>query len=267
MATPAEPATEEVETPVTEETPTEETTTEDPAKGLETTEETTEETPEVPEGETPPEETPTEEETTEETPEGETEEPVDEKERNRRGFADRTRIKNDVTRDIGPQVPTQTAEELVGEGMDPAMAEVEALRQEVQRDKVISSITELNSSLNTDANQILRDFPVFDENNKKDYDGKFAKDVEAQYKKYSGYTTDQTGAYVLNANFPLYEFYAWAAGLRGSGTKAGAVQGQKQAEQMIAAAETPASTGPVEKPTTDDDNFLKGLKGETTNTP
>jgi len=209
---------------------------------------------ETEEGEQPPEK---------ETPEeAEEETPVDPKERNRRGYAERTKLKSQVSEALAPQLQQQTAEQLVEQGVDPALAEIEALKQDIEHERFINQVTELNSGLNTDANNVMRDFPVFDEKSKQ-YDAAFTEKVEKLYKEAAGFKLDPTGQFVLSANLSLYDFYQQMAEFRGSGVKQGAVEGQKAAEKMLASAESPTSTAPAGKE--EDDPFLAGLTGKRTN--
>lgn len=190
----------------------------------------------------------------------------DEKERAQRGYSERRQLKQKVTTALStnPEYTPQTEGELVEQGVDPALAGIEALRQQVQLDKIVNDLTDLNASMNADSNAILRDFPVFDPSKKGTYDEKFARQVENLYKKYSNYQMDEKGGYITRADVPLYEFYAFAAQARGSGTSQGQVQGQKAAENMLSAAEEPSSAPAPKKGGNDseDDLFLAGLKGE-----
>lgn len=207
-----------------------------------------------------------EDEETEEKSE-ETEESGDEKEVAQRGYAERRQLKEKVTKGLAdrPEYIPQSAEELEEAGMDPALAGIEALRQEVRRDQIINELTELNASVNTDANGVLREFPVYDPNSK-DYDEKFAKDVEQLYRKYANFEMDPTGSYITRADIPLGEFFRFAAQSRGTGSQQAEIQGQKAAEKMLAATDEPSSapetTTKSGSDSGEDDLWLAGLRGE-----
>ena len=54
----------------------------------------------------------------------------------------------------------QTAEELIEQGMDPAMARVESLEQGQKMDKFNAHVTDLNANLNVESLQVMADFPL-----------------------------------------------------------------------------------------------------------
>jgi len=188
-------------------------------------------------------------------------------ERARRGYADRHRMKEKVTQALAtqPEYTPQTAEELEAEGKDPALAQVEALRQSVELDRIVNQLTELNATVNSDANAVLRDFPIFDPQSK-DYDKQFTESVANLYMEISNFQVDEKNGIIVNASYPLYKFYEAFAGARSSGMKLAAVEGQKAAEQQLSASETPSSEGEATKPTKEDsDPFLAGLMGKASN--
>lgn len=186
----------------------------------------------------------------------------DPKERNRRGFAERQKVRADVTATLDKIAKPQTAEELIeSKGLEPAEAEVEALRQEMQRNQTIQEITELNNGLHADAENVIRDFPVFDAGSD-DYDGKFAERVDALWKEAADYKTNESGDVVLQARIPIYKFYQTFADARDAGVAVGEARGQKVAEKELAAVETPAASkpaAPADKMSADERAFLKGL--------
>lgn len=202
----------------------------------------------------------------EEKPTEETPEPEPEKAQNQRGYAERRQLKEKVTAGLAdqPGYTPQTSEELEATGMDPALAGIEALRQEVRRDQIVNELTELNSSVNTDANTVLREHPVYDPKSK-DYDEKFAKQVEERYKQYAHFEMDPTNSFIVRADIPLGEFFSFAAQSRGTGSTQAEVQGQKAAEQMLSSAEEPSSAPEPSKSSgseTEDDLWLAGLQGK-----
>jgi hypothetical protein len=178
-------------------------------------------------------------------------------------FQERARLRSDVAQTLDSIAKPQTTEDLVAQGVDPALAEVEALKQDLNRKEVINYVADLNASLNSDASNLMRDYPVFKADSP-EYDEQFDKEVEGLYKRMGGFKTDPSGRFVIQAA-PLYDFYAAFAKARGSGAKAGVVKGQKAAEKMLAAADTPSSGSPqAASGSTDENPFLKGLKGGAT---
>lgn len=180
-------------------------------------------------------------------------------ERNRKGYAERQAVRRQVTQLVDNSAEPFTAADLIEQGVDPALAEIEALKADIQRKEVIQNITELNTGLVGDATQVVRDFPVFDEKSK-EYDPSFAKEVEDLYKEASQLVTDPNSGLVLQANVPLYKFYQAAAKWRGAGAVQATARGQKAAERQLAAADPgPSSSATKSQP---DDPFLRGLTGK-----
>ena len=138
---------------------------------------------------------------------------------------------------------------------DPILAEIQALRQENQMAAFNQHVSETNASLNTESLQLMADYPVFDSKSKQ-YNEHLATQVNALYQRVAGIETDQKTGLITNVQTLPYDFYKSFADIHSAGAQNGQVTGQRAAEKMLAAAETPSSTAP--KPPKDDP-FLAGL--------
>lgn len=208
------------------------------------------------------------EEEGEETEEEESEEVQPENRRNRRGFAERQALKGSVTTELDKLIVPTNAKELVeNKGMDPVEAEIEAMRLDMQRRDNIANLTELNAGIQTDADNVTEEFPIFDEASP-DYDKEFTEKTRALWQKAANYTTAKENPNVaIRADLPLYEFFAFAAEARNAGSKAGEARGeakgQKAAEKMLSEADIEPSGSQNEPLIPDEDAlFLKGLTGK-----
>lgn len=203
-------------------------------------------------------EEPTEKTTEEETSEGEQEpetKPVEEddaaaqKARNeayaRQRIQERQRTKQAIAQQLDQTYGPKTEDDLIEEGLDPAQAQIEALRQEMQYERQKTHIAELNAGLQAEAVNVTNDFPVFNPNSK-DYDPEFAGIVEQQYKQAARLQLDDNGI-VVNADVPLYDYYQQMATIYNRGTERGAQQGQQEYQQMMSRTENPGGSSSTSK--------------------
>jgi hypothetical protein len=214
------------------ETPAEQATQE----GADTKEQPQEGEDNAPEGEQPP------------TQEEEAQQPQDDeaaiRARNeayaQRRIQERQRTRQNVAQQIDQAYGPKTEEDLVQEGYDPAQAQIEALRQEMQYERQKTQIAELNAGLQAEAVNVTHDFPLFDQNSK-EFDAEFAKEVEESYRIASRLQVDENGI-VVNAEVPLYDYYQRMATIYNRGTSRGQQQGQQEYQQMLARTENPGGS-------------------------
>lgn len=214
--------------------------------------ETTVETPEVKETDKPEETTKTDEKTTEgEQKPAEKQEPVEDEAAKQRAenaryaaqrVQERQRIKEETARKLDATYGPKTAEQLVEEGVDPAQAEIQALRQEVQYSNDRAAISELNAGMQAEAVNVQYDFPVYRELNadgskNPDYDPDFSAKVEAGYQRRANVSIDKDTGLVLSANESLYDYYKEMAEYRQAGASHGASQGQAEMQEMLSRTE------------------------------
>lgn len=149
----------------------------------------------------------------------------------------------------------KTSEELQEEGLDPAMAEIEAMKQTQKMSDYNNYVTDLNANLNVESLQVLHDFPVYDPESS-DYNAELATRAEAVYRKVANIQIDPKTKLVVQASVLPYDIYKAFAETHKSGATNGQVKGQKATEKMLAAAETPSSSAPKQPK---EDPFLTGL--------
>jgi len=195
-------------------------------------------------------------ESTEEKPDEKPQE--DPKEIARRAYQERQRTRQQVAKQLDQSYGPKTEDQFIEEGLDPAEAKIEALRNEMLYSQQRAEVAELNAGMQADAVNALHDFPVFDENSK-DYDPDFTKDVEEAYKVASRLQTDENGI-VINAEVPLYDFYQKMYGIYQTGASKGSKQGQAETMAMLSRTENPG--GGASKPTGDSLEDLEERLGD-----
>jgi hypothetical protein len=149
-----------------------------------------------------------------------------------------------------------TADELVEQGMSETDARVEALTQQMQIEKYNNHVAALTADLNVESQQVLHDFPIFDKDNKKEYDPDFAEMVHEMYFKTAKIEKDPKTGMFINADVLPYDFYKSFVTARKSGHTKGEVNGKKNATKELAAAEIPSGVSPKKE---SKDAFLEGF--------
>lgn len=220
------------------------------------------------EGEDSDEEAPEEEKPEEETPEDDKSEEAPEEPKKgaearkeqlqteiRELVAKRNVLRDEVANVNSQVYAPQTAEELVAEGMEPAMARVEALEQKAAMSEFNAHVADLNANLNVEALQVMSDFPVFNPD-APEYDKSLAERARRVYEKAAAIETDDKTGLIVNAQVLPYEIYKEFAEAAQAGKQAGAVKGQIAAEKNLAAVDPISSAAPAQPK---EDLFLKGL--------
>jgi len=151
----------------------------------------------------------------------------------------------------------QTADDLIAEGEDPAMARVQALEQRTQMAEYNAAVTDLNANLSQQSLQVMHDFPQFDSSSPA-YDEALSKRVSTIYQRVAGIQTDPNTGLTIAATVLPYDIYKEFAEIHASGAQNGKVSGQVAAEKMLANSETPSSAAPKRASV---DNFRSGLLG------
>lgn len=160
--------------------------------------------------------------------------------------------RQELERSISQQYQPQPADELTRQFTEQGYTEFEAemlARDEVrnQRDQINSErtqVAELNMQINTEAVQVMHDYPVFDPKSS-DYDKDFAKRASDMYNRAAGVKVDPRTGAVISTNLTPYNFYKELAEMRGSGVSQAQVSAQRAAEQQMASVAPPSSTAPV----------------------
>lgn len=172
--------------------------------------------------------------------------------------AKRNELRDEVTRINSEVYAPQSPEELVEQGMDPAMARVEALEQRTAMAEFNAHVTDLNANLNIEALQVMADFPVFNPD-APEYDKSLAERARAMYEKAADIKTDSQTGLIVEAKALPYEIYKTVAEIAQSGTQKGTIKGQQAADKNLAAADPVSVSAPAQPK---EDLFLKGLTGE-----
>lgn len=157
------------------------------------------------------------------------------------------KTRQDVLKQVDEVYGPAEVEAPVLEGLSPAEAKIAELQHQMEQDraqrefeKQRNFVADLNTGLKNDAELVMRDHPVFDENSP-EYDAEFAKKVESNYKKAARLEIDSNGI-VINAEIPLGEFYAEMAEIRNAGIQKGEVKRQKDTQTMVSRTESTGST-------------------------
>lgn len=167
----------------------------------------------------------------------------------------RNKLRDDIARKNAEVYQPASLEQLQEQGMDEATARVTALEQRTQIAEFNARAADVTASLNTEALQVMHDFPVFDPESPQ-YDKGLSKLAEGIYTKAAGIQTDPKTGLIYDAAVMPYQIYRSIAQAHEAGASTGKVQGQRASEKMLAATETPTSVAP---PTPKEDPFLSGL--------
>lgn len=175
----------------------------------------------------------------------------------RKLVAQRNELRDEVTRANAQVYEPQSAEQLIEQGYDPAIARVEALEQRTQMAEYNAQVTDLNANINIEALQVMADYPVFDPDSDQ-YDSTLANRARDVFEKSAQVQVDPNTGLIVQANVLPYDIYKAFAETKSTGAQQGKVNGQKAAEKMLSSAEPQSSAAPKQEKV---DPFLKGLTG------
>lgn len=167
----------------------------------------------------------------------------------------RNTLRTEVASQNATAYPVQSAQELIDQGVDPAIARVEALEQRAQLTEYTNYVADLNATVNTEALQVMADYPEFDPKSPT-YNEALATRASAMYQQVAQIQRDPQTGYISQAAVTPYNIFKAFAETAAAGAQSGVVRGQKSAEKMLAAAETTSSSAPKQPK---EDNFLAGL--------
>lgn len=137
----------------------------------------------------------------------------------------------------------QTPEELIEAGYDPTEARLLAMEQRGEMAEYNAKVTELTTSLEIEARQVMTDFPIFNPD-APEYNAAIATRAAEFFKKNSGIQYDDKTGYPTQANLLPYDVYKQFADVYTESTKSAQVAGQRAAERNLAASETPSVAAP-----------------------
>jgi chromosome segregation ATPase len=134
----------------------------------------------------------------------------------------------------------QTTEELIDEGLTPELAEVRALKQQLEVSDYNNKVYEAQVSLSNEAEQVLTEFPMFNPDSP-EYDEDIAS--AAVQSLQSALITDPNTGQIIGSHLTPYQIYKPIADAYKKSSLAGQIKGQKATEQMLAAVDaTPSAT-------------------------
>lgn len=183
-----------------------------------------------------------EEEAEKEQPQGE-EKPLSPKSENRfQKLANENReLKERIEKLHAEVYKPQTAEELVEEGLSPELAEVRALKQQLEVQAYNNQVVEAQVAISDEAGRVLQDFPMFDPESP-EYQPDLAAEAASQLEKVL--ITDPNTGQLTGAHLSPYQIYKPIADAYQKSSLKGQIKGQKATEKMLASVDAPTSVTP-----------------------
>lgn len=125
-----------------------------------------------------------------------------------------------------------------------------------QMDEYNNRLVETNMALINEAEQVLRDFPMFDPNSS-EYDKDLAE--QADHLLDASIIRDPNTGRIIGSQVSPYELYATIASAAGTAKARGEVAGRKAAQKMMASVDVVGGAVSPSGADSDDDPFAKGL--------
>ncbi len=135
-------------------------------------------------------------------------------------------------------------------------AQYELEQQAKQMDEYNNRLVETNMALINEAEQVLRDFPMFDPNSS-EYDKDLAE--QADHLLDASIIRDPNTGRIIGSQVSPYELYATIASAAGTAKARGEVAGRKAAQKMMASVDVVGGAVSPSGADSDDDPFAKGL--------
>lgn len=204
--------------------------------------ETKTEEPKAAEEEVKGDDTPTEPEAEQEQPQGE-EKPLNPKSENRfQKLANENReLKEQIEKLHSEVYKPQTTEELIEEGLSPEMAEVRALKQQLEVQAYNNQVYEAQKDLSEQASRVLEDFTIFNPDSP-DFQADLAADAAVALER--AIIKDPNTGQIIGAHLTPYEIYKPIADAYAKSSLKGQIKGQKATEKMLASVDAPTSVTP-----------------------
>lgn len=159
--------------------------------------------------------------------------------------AKRKALQEEVTKANAEVYGVKTVDELKDEGLSETDANVEALRQQYEMDKYNSQVAEAQLTIESEANRVLTDFPIFNAESDT-YDKELAEEAAALMQANLIY--DENTKQVIGSNVSPYQIYKTIARAAGVSSTKGQIKGQAAAEKMMANADVSTNAAPPAKP-------------------
>lgn len=161
--------------------------------------------------------------------------------------AERNALKESIEKLNAETYKPQTAEELVEEGYSEEVAEVRALKQELELQQYNQKVLEAQTNLSEQATQVMKDYPIFDPDSP-DYVSEIA-DSAAQALA-SSLILDPNTNQIVGTHLSPYQIYKPIADAYKLSQVKGKLQGQRATEKMLASVDAQPSATP-KKPKSD----------------
>lgn len=169
-------------------------------------------------------------------------------ERVREREANKRVIEQSIDRAYQPQLVDELTNAFIEQGYTQFEAEMlardERRNQQSQIQEARTQIAELNMQVETEAIQVMHEFPVFDPNSDS-YDKDFAGRASALYERAADVQYDPKTNVIVSSKITPYQFYKELAEMRDSGVSQASIKAQKAAEQQLAAVAPQSSAAPM----------------------
>jgi hypothetical protein len=160
-------------------------------------------------------------------------------------LAQRNAIKAEVEKANAEVYQPDSYEDLVSGGMSELEAKVEAMRQENEMIKYNTQVAEAQLTINTEADRVLRDFPIFNPEDTDNYDAELAE--QAAELLQANLIYDPNSNQIIGSNVSPYKLYQTIARASESSAVKGQLKAQQATEKMLANADASSSSAPPAK--------------------
>lgn len=189
------------------------------------------------------------------------EEQETEAERNRRYYEQRQEAKRQrqvleqqVSETYKPQPVDELTQHYIDQGYDEFQAQVlardEVRTQKEQISEARAEVAELNLQINSEAMQVLHDFPEFDPGTPDKpnplYEKDLAERARARYEQYAKPVIDPRTGLIVQTNLTPYDFFKEEHQTWNSGRAKAEVKAQRNVEEQLASATPPSSSAPIQ---------------------
>lgn len=155
--------------------------------------------------------------------------------------ATRNALKTDIEKINAEFYQPATEEQLVEAGLSATDAKLEALNQRLEVKDYNDKVAEAQLTIESEAQAVLRDFPMFDQNNKA-YNKELAEEAATLFN--DSIIRDENTGQVIGSNLSPYKLYKALAASHASSVQTGQVKGQKATEDMLSRADSTPDAAP-----------------------
>jgi hypothetical protein len=160
--------------------------------------------------------------------------------------AQRSTLRDEVTRLNAEVYQPATEQELEADGMSATDAKVEALRQQIEVRDFNERVAEAQLTIESEANRVMQDFPTFNPESS-EYDEELSN--EASQLLQANLVRDPNSGQIIGSNVSPYQLYKTLARASGISATKAQLKGQEATEKMLANADTAGSASPPKEKT------------------